>query len=523
MARTRTRAFVTGALPHTPAWLALIGLLLAASVASAWWALNRDGGALRVPRRVLLRRRLHRVAEAAHLAQHRRSAAWPAASPCWPAPPRWTRRSAPCRCCSRWCCSCGRRRTSGAWRSPTGPTTPPPACRCCRWWWATRAPRASCSGAPLALVAASLLPVFFGAGPIYLAGALAGGLFFLRKAHAPRAPRPAARRRWVRSSRRCCNSAWCLPRRASTRCCARAADALPPACAPTDAARPAGRARPGAARAGPRRGRRRTPQPALDPAAALRASQAAIGRTIGDYTLLDREGRPVRLASYRGKPLLVNFIYTGCFQVCPTSTRALLEALQAMRGSFGDEPVQRRQHRLQPARRFAAGDEGVRAAAAASTTPNWEFLSPHAASVAALTRDFGFEYAADAQAGFDHLLQVSIVDAEGRLVGPGLWRRLQRRPARRAAAPAAARPAAAAAAEPGRTSSNACACCARSTTRATGTYRVSYALAFEIAGGITFAIAMLWFFALEWRDRRRARRALRAASMPRPPAVPTAH
>ncbi len=36
----------------------------------------------------------------------------------------------------------------------------------------------------MALVAASLLPVFFGAGPIYLAGALAGGLFFLRKAHA---------------------------------------------------------------------------------------------------------------------------------------------------------------------------------------------------------------------------------------------------------------------------------------------------------------------------------------------------
>ena len=48
---------------------------------------------------------------------------------------------------------------------------------------------------------------------------------------------------------------------------------------------------------------------------ALRASQAVIGKTIGDFTLLDREGRPVRLSSYRGKPLLVSFIYTGCFQV----------------------------------------------------------------------------------------------------------------------------------------------------------------------------------------------------------------
>ena len=68
-------------------------------------------------------------------------------------------------------------------------------------------------------------------------------------------------------------------------------------------------------------------RPALDPSAALRASQAAIGRPVGDFALLDREGRPVRLAGYRGKPLLVNFIFTGCFQVCPTSTRALLVAL----------------------------------------------------------------------------------------------------------------------------------------------------------------------------------------------------
>ena len=35
--------------------------------------------------------------------------------------------------------------------------------------------------------------------------------------------------------------------------------------------------------------------PALDQTAALRASQAAMGRTIGDYTLQDTEGRAVRL------------------------------------------------------------------------------------------------------------------------------------------------------------------------------------------------------------------------------------
>ena len=40
MARTRGRAFVTGALPHTPAWLVLIAALLAGAVSAAAWVLN---------------------------------------------------------------------------------------------------------------------------------------------------------------------------------------------------------------------------------------------------------------------------------------------------------------------------------------------------------------------------------------------------------------------------------------------------------------------------------------------------
>src|SRR5581483_3058629 len=40
MARTRKRAFVTGALPHTRGWLALILLLVLGSTLAAWWALN---------------------------------------------------------------------------------------------------------------------------------------------------------------------------------------------------------------------------------------------------------------------------------------------------------------------------------------------------------------------------------------------------------------------------------------------------------------------------------------------------
>ncbi len=40
MARTRSRAFVTGELPHTPVWLVLIAALLLLAVGAAWFALN---------------------------------------------------------------------------------------------------------------------------------------------------------------------------------------------------------------------------------------------------------------------------------------------------------------------------------------------------------------------------------------------------------------------------------------------------------------------------------------------------
>ena len=66
----------------------------------------------------------------------------------------------------------------------------------------------------------------------------------------------------------------------------------------------------------------------LDQTSTLQISQSVVGKTTDDFTLLDREGRPVRLSQYRGKPLLVSFIYTGCFQVCPLTTRSLQSAIK---------------------------------------------------------------------------------------------------------------------------------------------------------------------------------------------------
>jgi len=151
----------------------------------------------------------------------------------------------------------------------------------------------------------------------------------------------------------------------------------------------------------------------LDEKAALQLSQSVIGKPVGDHVLLDREQRPTPLSKYRGKPLLVNFVYTACFNVCPTTTKNLQKAVEGTVSVLGadrfnivsigfNQPFDSPQ-----AMKIFATQYGIH-------LPNWEFLSPAAAIVDELTKNFGFSYVATA-AGFDHMNQVTIVDANGRI------------------------------------------------------------------------------------------------------------
>jgi protein SCO1/2 len=228
-----------------------------------------------------------------------------------------------------------------------------------------------------------------------------------------------------------------------------------------------------------------------------------VGRTIGDYTLQDREGRTVRLSSYRGKPLLVSFIYTGCFQVCPTTTRALQKATSVARAALGDgrfnvisigfnQPADSPQ-----ALKSFAAQYGI-------NSPDWEFLSPPAAIVPDLARDFGFGYVATA-AGFDHLLQLSVVDAEGRvyrqIYGEDYSANDLTEPLKQliTGTPVADTASLSAILEQVRI------LCSVYDPR-TGKYRVRYGLVIEIAGGATFLLWIIWFFLSEWLTRRRSAR-----------------
>lgn len=154
--------------------------------------------------------------------------------------------------------------------------------------------------------------------------------------------------------------------------------------------------------------------PEFDEKAALATSQAAIGRTLEDITLRDRSGRSVRLADYRGKPLVISVIYTSCYHICPTTTRHLAEVVQEARRALGDDSFRvvtigfDTVHDTPDAMRMFAAQQGV-------DIRGWEFLSTDEASMQRLATSIGFLYFPTGK-GFDHLVQATLVDAGGKIV-----------------------------------------------------------------------------------------------------------
>ena len=141
-------------------------------------------------------------------------------------------------------------------------------------------------------------------------------------------------------------------------------------------------------------------------------SQAAIGKRVGNHAFVDAtSGRTVSLDSLRGKPLVISMIYTSCYHICPMTTQHLAKVVDKAHATLGensfsvaligfdtavDDPA---------AMRYFAARQGV-------ADKGWHILSGDADSVAALSQDLGFRFYPTSN-GFDHLVQASVVDADG--------------------------------------------------------------------------------------------------------------
>lgn len=151
----------------------------------------------------------------------------------------------------------------------------------------------------------------------------------------------------------------------------------------------------------------------FDEKEALKISQNAIGKQLGDYTFLNRSGRTVRLSDYRGKPLVIDMIYTHCPNVCAIKTRNL-EALKMSRDvlgadSFGVLTIGFDTENDTPE---AMDDFAKRMDV---KLPNWEFVSADADTIKKLSKDLGFVYFPSAEGGFEHTTQTTFIDREGKV------------------------------------------------------------------------------------------------------------
>ncbi len=151
----------------------------------------------------------------------------------------------------------------------------------------------------------------------------------------------------------------------------------------------------------------------FDEKEALQISQAAIGKQLGDYTFMNRSGRAVRLSDYRGKPLVIDMIYTHCPFVCAIKTRNL-EALKLSQDALGADSfaVLTIGFDTENDTPEAMDDFGKRMDA---KMPNWEYVSADADTIKKLSKNLGFVFIPAPSGGFDHITQTTFVDGQGKV------------------------------------------------------------------------------------------------------------
>jgi protein SCO1/2 len=153
--------------------------------------------------------------------------------------------------------------------------------------------------------------------------------------------------------------------------------------------------------------------PTFDEKAALATSQAAIGRTIGNYSFIDSRGKTVRLEDFRDRPLFISLIYTSCYHTCPLLTKHLAQVVKIAREALGNDSFAVLTIGFDSAvdtperMRTYARERGI-------NISDWFFLSADPATINALTRELGFLFF-ESPKGFDHLAQITLLDAQRRV------------------------------------------------------------------------------------------------------------
>jgi protein SCO1/2 len=150
-----------------------------------------------------------------------------------------------------------------------------------------------------------------------------------------------------------------------------------------------------------------------DQQASVVKSEDVIGKKIGEYKLIDQDGREFSASEFMGKPFVVSFIYTSCVHICPTITLSLSNVIKAKEDKFGEDfrflTVSFDPERDTPPRLKEFGSNFTKDFA------NWRFASADKETIERMAGDFGFFYKKEGDV-FQHMNVVSVVNAEGNIL-----------------------------------------------------------------------------------------------------------
>jgi protein SCO1/2 len=139
-------------------------------------------------------------------------------------------------------------------------------------------------------------------------------------------------------------------------------------------------------------------------------------RPVPDVALVDQSGAGFSLGDYRGKLLLVEFIYTSCPTICGVLGDDFRRILDRLRRDRAGRDVALLSISFDPAR---DGPEELKLYGErfGATAPGWRIAVPRtAAGLAALEKSFGVVVIPDQFGGFVHNAAIYLVDRRGRLV-----------------------------------------------------------------------------------------------------------
>ena len=149
----------------------------------------------------------------------------------------------------------------------------------------------------------------------------------------------------------------------------------------------------------------------------------AAGDAVPDFHLTDQDGKPIKLSQFRGKALLITFIYTRCPlpDFCPRVTRNFA----AVEKSLGANPaLYAKTHLLcasfdpdgdTPARLKAYGEQYM-GSAAPQAFAHWDFAVPDKKTLTPLAQWFDVGLTNEANNTITHTLSTTLIGPDGKVV-----------------------------------------------------------------------------------------------------------